>query len=217
MKQTLDLIMPATIETLIMVSIATFASVIFGMLIAIILIVTRSGGIHENKIIYFIVSKVVDGIRSMPFLILMILLIPLSRVVVGTGIGTTGSIIPLTVAAAPFFARLAENSLLEVKSGVIEAALSMGATNFQVVKLMIGEVKSSLIRAISNLIINLIGYSAVVGAIGGGGLGDVAIRYGFHRNNMEVTLIVVIILYILVSIIQYLGNTIAKTIERGEK
>ena len=149
-------------------------------------------------------------LRSFPFIILMIILFPLSRIIVGTSIGTTATIVPLSIAAAPFVARVIETSLKEVDPGVIQAAMAMGSTNFQIItKVLIPEAMPSLVAGITLTIINLIGYSAMAGAIGGGGLGDLAIRYGYQRFRTDIMVVSVVIILILVELIQVVGTKIS--------
>ena len=154
--------------------------------------------------------SIVNVLRSFPFIILMILLFPLSRLLIGTSIGTTAAIVPLSIAAAPFVARVIETALKEVDPGVVQAARAMGSTNFQIIrKVLIPEALPSLVSGVTLTIINLIGYSAMAGAIGGGGLGDLAIRYGYQRFRGDIMLVAVVIILVLVEIIQVVGNRIS--------
>lgn len=216
MSQTLSLILSSTKETLIMVFFSTVFSVIIGLPVGVLLSVSRKerdGGIAPNVFLYTVLGKVVNILRSFPFIILMIVLIPLSRFILGTGIGTASAIIPLSIAASPFVARITETSLSEIDSGVIQAAISTGSTKWQIItKVIIPESLTSLIRGLTLTIINLISYSAMAGALGGGGLGDLAIRYGYQRFRTDIMLISIIVIILLVEIIQAVGNLIADRI-----
>ncbi len=203
-------------QTLIMVLFSTFFSVIIGLPLGILLAVTRSheeGGLFPKPVLNQILGKVVNILRSFPFIILIIILFPLSRIIVGTTIGTKAVIVPLSIAAAPFVARVVESSLKEVSPDVILAARSMGSTNFQiVVKVLLPEALPSLISGLTLTIINIIGYSAMAGALGGGGLGDLAIRYGYQRFRPDIMLTSVLIIIVLVEVIQLLGNMVSAKI-----
>ena len=207
------------LQTIQMVSFSTLFSVILGLPIGVLLYITDSeekGGIIPKPVLNAILSRIVNVLRSFPFIILMILIMPLSRVIIGTAIGTKATIIPLSIAAAPFVARVIESALREVDPGVVQAAKAMGSTNWQIVcKVLIPEAMPSLVSGITLTIINLIGYSAMAGAIGGGGLGDLAIRYGYQRFRTDIMIITVIIIILLVEIIQLVGNRIvAKMISK---
>jgi D-methionine transport system permease protein len=207
------------LQTIQMVSFSTLFSVILGLPIGVLLYITDSeekGGIIPKPVLNAILSRIVNVLRSFPFIILMILIMPLSRVIIGTAIGTKATIIPLSIAAAPFVARVIESALREVDPGVVQAAKAMGSTNWQIVcKVLIPEAMPSLVSGITLTIINLIGYSAMAGAIGGGGLGDLAIRYGYQRFRTDIMIITVIIIILLVEIIQLVGNKIvAKMISK---
>lgn len=199
-----------------MVSVSTIVSLILGLPIGVILVITEKGGIWEKPWINSVLGTIVNVTRSFPFLILMIILFPLARLIVGKSIGPTAAIVPLSIAAAPFVARVIESSLREVDKGIIEAVSSMGATNFEIIfKVLIPEAMPSLVSNITLTIINLIGYSAMAGIIGGGGLGDLAIRYGYYRFDPTVMAASVIIIIILVQIIQLIGNNIALAINKN--
>jgi D-methionine transport system permease protein len=168
------------------------------------------GGIIPHPIVNNVLGRIVNVLRSFPFIILMILLFPLSRLLIGTSIGTTATIVPLSIAAAPFVARVIETALKEVDPGVVQAARAMGSTNFQIVrKVLIPEALPSLVSGITLTIINLIGYSAMAGAIGGGGLGDLAIRYGYQRFRGDIMVVAVVVILVLVEVIQVIGNKIS--------
>ncbi|MGM9934748.1 methionine ABC transporter permease [uncultured Clostridium sp.] len=202
-----EIIVKALIETLKMVFVSTTFSVILGFIPAIILTVTAKDGLRPNKFIYNILDFIVNTLRSFPFVILMVIVIPLTRALVGKSIGTEAAMVPLTIAAAPFVARIIESSLREVDKGVIEAAKSFGASNTQIIfKVMLKEAVPSIVSGITLTIISIVGYSAMAGAIGGGGLGDVAIRYGYQRFQTDMMVVTCIILIIVVQVLQILGN-----------
>lgn len=207
------LIWTSTLQTLQMVSLSTLFSVILGLPLGILLCITSpasQGGLRPKPILNEVLSRIVNILRSFPFIILIILLFPLSRLIVGTAIGTKSTIVPLSIAAAPFVARLVETSLKEVDPGVIQAARTMGSTDSQIVfKVLLPEALPSLIAGLTLTIINLIGYSAMAGAVGGGGLGDLAIRYGYQRFRTDVLLVAVVIIIVLVELIQFVGNRIS--------
>lgn len=206
----------ATVETLVMVALSTVFSLALGFPLGIVLCVTDPAGIAPKPVLNQVISRIVNVLRSFPFIILMILLFPLSRIIVGTSIGTVATIVPLSIAAAPFVARIIESALKEVDPGVVQAARAMGSTNFQIVrKVLIPEALPSLVSGVTLTIINLIGYSAMAGAIGGGGLGDLAIRYGYQRFRGDIMFVAVVIILVLVEIVQVIGNKIsAKLIAR---
>ncbi len=198
-------------DTLIMVFFSTIFSVILGFVIAIILTVTAPKGLKENKIIYKSLDVIINILRGFPFIILMVFMIPLTKALVGTYIGIIGAIVPLTIASAPFVARVIESSLKEVDSGVVEAAKSFGATDAQIIfKVMIKEAIPSIISGLTLIIISIIGYSAMAGSVGAGGLGHVAITYGYQRFQTDIMITTVIILVIIVQGLQSLGNYIYK-------
>ena len=200
----------ATGQTLIMVFSSTFFSVLLGLPVGILLCTSDPAGIRPRPLLYQVLTRIVNVLRSFPFIILMILLFPLSRILAGTSIGTGATIIPLSIAAAPFAARIIETSLKEVDAGVVQAARAMGSTNMQIiVKVLLPEALPSLTAGITLTIINLIGYSAMAGAIGGGGLGDLAIRYGYQRFRPDVMAVSVAVILVLVEIIQAAGSKLS--------
>lgn len=202
-----DILINALKETIIMVLASTLFSVILGFIPAIILTLTAKDGLKPNKAIYSVLDFIVNTLRSFPFVILMVIVIPLTRALVGKSIGTEAAMVPLTIAAAPFVARIIESSLREVDKGVIEAAKSFGASNTQIIfKVMLKEAVPSIVSGITLTIISIVGYSAMAGAIGGGGLGDVAIRYGYQRFQTDMMVVTCIILIIVVQVLQILGN-----------
>lgn len=206
-----DLLLLACWQTLEMVMVACALAVLAGLPLGVLLFSTRHASLLHGKTANRLLAIIVNGVRSVPFIILMVAITPFTRWIVGTSIGTTAAIVPLTLAAIPFFARLAENALEEVPEGLIEASLSMGASPLQViVYVLLPEARASLVRGATLTLVTLVGYSAMAGVIGGGGLGDVAIRYGYQRFEVKIMLITVAILIILVQLLQFLGDWIAK-------
>lgn len=214
----IDLLIKATLETLYMVSISTLFTVVFGLPLGIVLVVTTEGHILAHKAVNKALSYVVNMARSLPFIILMIFIIPFTRLIVGTSIGTNAAIVPLVVAAIPFFARIVESALHEVDGGVVEAAIAMGASPLQIIlRVLLPEALPSLILGTTITIINLLGYSAMAGAVGGGGIGDLAIRYGYHRFNTEIMMATILLLIALVQGLQTTGNLIAGSVLKHRK
>lgn len=210
-----EIIYPSLIETIYMVFFSTLFSVIFGLPLGIILVITDKGHLKEMPKLNSVLGFIINIMRSLPFIILIIVLFPLARLIVGTTIGTTAAIVPLSIAATPFAARVFESSFREVSWGTIEASLSVGATIPQIIfRVMIPEAMPSLILGVTTTVINIIGYSAMAGAIGGGGLGDLAIRYGYQRFETDVLLATIIVLVIMVEIIQALGSYFAKKTDK---
>lgn len=207
----LFLLFEASFETLYMVLVSSVIATLGGLPLGVILYVTRKGGILEHRSFYQILSAIVNMTRSIPFIILMIAIIPFTRLVVGTSIGTNAAIVPLSLCAMPFIARVIESALLEIDHGLIEAATAMGATSWQMIrKVLLAESLPSIINGITLAIVNLIGYSAMAGAVGGGGLGDLAIRYGYQRFDAAVMLAAIVIMVVLVQAVQWLGDGLAK-------
>ncbi len=205
-----DILKTATWETLAMVSVSSFFAVLIGLPIGLVLFATKKDSIAENKALYKILDVIINIFRSMPFVILMIVVFPLAKLIVGKKIGMVAAMVPLSVAAAPFVARMMENVFTEIDKGIIEALKSMGATNFQILKVVLKESKPGVIDAVTMTIINLIGYSAMAGALGGGGLGDIAIRYGWNMNQTDMLMAAVVIIVIIVQIVQRLGTNLAE-------
>ncbi len=202
-------------ETLYMVGVSCALAVVFGLPIGVILVTTERKGILENPGVNQVFGVVVNIGRSIPFVILMVAIMPFTRLLTGTSIGTTAAIVPLTVAAIPFVARMVETSLREVDQGVIEAAQAMGASPWEIIsKVLIPEAMPSLISGVTITAINLIGYSTMAGAIGGGGLGDLAVRYGYQRFRGDVMFATVVILVLLVQGVQMFGGTLARRVEK---
>lgn len=202
-----EVIGKALIETLEMVFASTIGSLILGFIPAIILTVTAKDGLKPNKVIYTVLDLIINILRSFPVIILMVAIIPLTRFIAGKSIGTEAAIVPLTIAAAPFVARIIESSLREVDEGIIEAAKSFGASNTQIIfKVMLKEAIPSIASGITLTIISIVGYSAMAGTIGGGGLGQVAISYGYQRFQTDYMVITCIVLIIVVQGLQLIGN-----------
>jgi len=205
------LLFKATLDTLHMVAVSGVIGTAIGLPIGVLLAVTGKGELLESLVFNRIVGAVVNVARSTPFIILVVAIIPFTRLVAGTSIGTTAAIVPLTVAAIPFIARIVEGAVREVDRGLIEAAQAMGATPFQIIrKVLLPEALSSITLGLTLAAVSLIGYSAMVGAVGGGGLGDLGIRYGYQRFLPEVMLAVVVILVVLVQIVQSAGDRLAR-------
>ena len=210
MSQIMTLVGVSTLQTLEMVLFSTLFSMVIGFPLGVLLYSTNSMGITPRPILNQVLSRLVNVLRSFPFISRKSVRFPLSRLILGTSIGTTATIIPLSIAAAPFVARLVETALLEVDPGMIQAARAMGSTNSQIIyKVLIPESMPSLVSGITLTIINLIGYSAMAGTIGGGGLGDLAIRYGYQRFRPDVMAASVVVIIVMVEVIQFIGTRIA--------
>lgn len=216
MNKTLNsLIIPGFMETLYMVFSSTVFAVLLGLPIGVLLLITEENHILPMKSLNLVLSSLVNIFRSLPFIILIIILFPLSRLIVDTAIGSTAAIVPLSIAAAPFVARVAESALREVPWGMIEAAKSMGANNWQIIwRVLLPESVSALVLGLTLTVINILGYTAMAGAVGAGGIGDVAIRYGYQRFRDDVLWITVIVLILMVQAIQSLGNFIAGKLDK---
>ena len=201
--------------TLYMTLATTFMGYVLGLPMGIALVITAPKGLRPNRIIYKVLDVVVNVVRSFPFLILLIVIQPLTRIIVGKSHGPTATIVPLTLSAAPFIARMVESSLLEVDHGVIEAAQSMGANLWTIIwKVMIGEAKTSLIVNVTIALGTILGYSAMAGIVGGGGLGDIAIRYGYYRYDSSIMWVTVVLLIVLVQLMQYVGMKLSKKLDK---
>ena len=201
--------------TLYMTLATTFMGYVLGLPMGIALVITAPKGLRPNKIIYKVLDVVVNVVRSFPFLILLIVIQPLTRIIVGKSYGPTATIVPLTLSAAPFIARMVESSLLEVDHGVIEAAQSMGANLWTIIwKVMIGEAKTSLIVNVTIALGTILGYSAMAGIVGGGGLGDIAIRYGYYRYDSSIMWVTVVLLIVLVQLMQDVGMKLSKKLDK---
>lgn len=200
-------------ETIIMVSISGIISLFFGLILGVLLAVTREGNILENRPLNRIMNRLINIFRSIPFIILLAALIPLTRLIMGTSIGTKGALIPLVFGTVPFLARQIETALFEVDEGLIEAAEAMGSSPRDIIfRVYLREGLGGIIRGITITLVSLIGLSAMAGTVGGGGVGDFAIRYGYQRSQHDITYVTIIILLIIVSIIQGIGNKIIKKI-----
>ena len=209
MNQILVLVGTSTLQTLVMVALSTLFALLIGFPLGVLLNITNRFGITPRPVFNAVLSRIIDVLRSFPFVILMIVLLPFTRLVLGTAIGTAATIIPLSIAAVPFVARITETALNEVDPGMIQAARSMGSTNWQIIyKVLIPEAMPSVASGITLTIINLIGYSAMAGTLGGGGLGDLAIRYGYQRFRTGIMLAAVVVIIVLVALIQFAGTKI---------
>ena len=211
----LPLLSKALGETIYMVVVSMAIASAVGVPLGVLLHTTAKGQILESLVLNQTIGSVVNAIRSIPFIILMVAIIPLTRLIVGSAIGTTAAIVPLVIASIPFIGRQVETSLKEVPAGLVEAAQSMGATPFQIIsKVLLPEAMPGIVSQLTTVIIALVGESAMAGAIGGGGLGDLAIRYGYQRFRPEVMLATVVVLIVLVQLVQFLGNTLAKKLDK---
>ena len=202
-------------ETLYMTLLSTLMGYVIGLPMGVLLAVSDKDGLKPNQVLYRILDVIANIVRSIPFLILLILLIPFTRMIVGKSYGSTATVVPLVIAAGPFIARMVESSLKEVDEGVIEAARSMGASNLRIiVKVLLVEARTSLINGATIAVGTILGYSAMAGTIGGGGLGDIAIRYGYHRYQADIMIVTVVLLVILVQIFQMVGTTLANRLDK---
>ncbi|TXI92555.1 MAG: ABC transporter permease [Neisseriales bacterium] len=205
----------ATLDTLFMLGFAVLFSTIIGIPVGLLLFLTNKGGILQNRLVYSLLSFVVNVLRSIPFIILLIVMIPTTTFLVGTSLGAKGTIPPLVVGAFPFFARLVENSLKEIEKGIFHMAESCGATTWQIIwHILLPEIMPSLVASITVTAIALVSYTAMAGAVGGGGLGDLAIRYGYQRFETEVMITTVVLMVIMVQVIQFLGDFLVKIIRK---
>jgi D-methionine transport system permease protein len=210
-SQLIALLFDGLLETLVMVGVSGGIGALFGIPLGVILILTDRGGILQNLAVNRVLGLAINAARSTPFIILMVAIIPFTRLVAGTSIGTAAAIVPLTIAAIPFIARLVETALREVPSGLIEAADAMGATPFQIViKVLLPEALPGIVAGLTITLVSLIGYSAMAGAVGGGGLGDIGIRYGYQRFLPEVMLAVVLVLIVFVQGVQSAGDRLVR-------
>lgn len=211
----INMLLEGIVDTLYMTIASTVLGYLFGLPMGILLTVTDKDGIKPNAFIYKIFDFIANVVRSIPFLILLILLISFTRALIGKSYGATATVVSLTVAAAPYIARMVESSLKEVDAGVIEAARSMGASNFDIVfKVLLVEAKTSLIVGATITVGTIFGYSAMAGTLGGGGLGDIAVRYGFHRWDTAIMIVTVVLIIILFQIFQTVGMKIASSLDR---
>ncbi len=214
-KEVVDMILKGIQETLYMTLLSTLMGYVIGLPMGVLLAVSDKEGLKPNRVLYRILDVIANIVRSIPFLILLILLIPFTRMIVGKSYGSTATVVPLVIAAGPFIARMVESSLKEVDEGVIEAARSMGASNLRIiVKVLLVEARTSLINGATIAVGTILGYSAMAGTIGGGGLGDIAIRYGYHRYQADIMVVTVVLLVILVQIFQMVGTTLANRLDK---
>ena len=214
-SQVIMMIVKGTGATLYMTLVSTLIAYLLGLPMGIALVVTAPGGLKPNKVLYKVMDVVVNIVRSIPFLILLMLVIPFTRWVVGRSYGATATIVPLSLAAAPFVARLVESSLLEVDHGVIEAAQSMGAGIGTIIwKVLLAEARTSLIVGGPIALGTILGYSAMAGVVGGGGLGDIAIQYGYRRYQADIMIVTVVLLVLLVQVLQWIGTRLSKKLDR---
>lgn len=211
----IEMLIEGTRDTLYMTLMSTLFGYVIGLPMGIALAVTDKDGISPNPFLYKVLDFIVNLVRSIPFLILLILVIPLTKLIVGKSYGSTATIVPLVIAAAPFIARMVESSLKEVDKGVIEAAVSMGAGTGTIIgKVLLAEARTSLIVGVTIAIGTILGYSAMAGVVGGGGLGDIAIRYGYYRYQTDIMLVTIVILVLLVQILQGLGMMLSKKLDK---
>jgi len=212
---TLDQFIAAMQDTLLMVSVSLLIGSLLGVPLGILLVITRPGGLVNNRFFYTVINPIINIVRSLPFIILMISIIPFTRLVVHTTIGTAGAIVPLIIFIAPYIARLVESSLLEINTGIIEAAKSMGATPLQAIwHFLLPEALASLVLALTTATIGLIGATAMAGTVGGGGIGDLAITYGYQRFDTFATVSTAVVLIIVVQGLQSVGNVISRRLRR---
>ena len=214
-KEVVDMILKGIQETLYMTLLSTLMGYVIGLPMGVLLAVSDKDGLKPNRVLYRILDVIANIVRSIPFLILLILLIPFTRKKEKKSYGSTATVVPLVIAAGPFIARMVESSLKEVDEGVIEAARSMGASNLRIiVKVLLVEARTSLINGATIAVGTILGYSAMAGTIGGGGLGDIAIRYGYHRYQADIMIVTVVLLVILVQIFQMVGTTLANRLDK---
>lgn len=217
-QKVLEMLLEGIKDTLYMTLVSTLIGYIIGLPLGILLTLTGSKGLSPNKLVYRVIDFVCNIIRSIPFLILLILLIPFTRAIVGQSYGSTATIVPLVVCAAPYIARVVESSLNEVDAGVVEAARAMGASNFQIIyKVLLVEAKTSLLVGATITTGLLLGYSAMSGTVGGGGLGDIAVRYGYYRWQTDIMIVTVVLLIIIFQIIQNLGTRLAAKLDHRKR
>lgn len=214
-EQIREMILNGILETLYMTVVSTLFGYVFGLPMGVLLCITDKDGLKPHPVLYKILDFIANIVRSVPFLILLILLIPFTRFLLGKSYGSTATIVPLTVAAIPFIARMVESSLKEVDNGVVEAARAMGAGTMRIIlRVLLVEARTSLITGATIAIGTILGYSAMAGAVGGGGLGDIAVRYGYYRYQTDIMIVTVILLIVIVQIFQSVGMLIANRLDR---
>jgi len=215
---TTDMIITGIGQTLYMTILSTVVGYVFGLPLGVMLAVFDKDGLRPNRAVYKVLDVISNIIRSIPFLILLILIIPLTRIIVGQSYGSSATVVPLVVAAIPFIGRMVESSIKEVDAGVVEAARSMGASDLRIiVKVLLLESRTSLITGATIAIGTILGYSAMAGSVGGGGLGDIAIRYGYYRYESQIMIVTVILLVVLVQVFQSIGMIIASKLDKRRK
>ncbi len=198
-------------QTLYMIGWSLFFGSLIGIVLAVLLVLCRKGGLAQNRVVYGIISNFINIVRSIPFIILLVAIMPLTRAIIGTTIGSKATLVPLIIYIAPYMARLVENSLLEVSPGILEAAQAMGASNFQIVRyFLLPETAGSIILALTTGTVGLLGASAMAGYAGGGGIGDLALTYGYEKSNTPLMIFTVIVLIIFVQLLQALGNFLSR-------
>ena len=208
--QMIGFLVESTWQTLEMVVVSCVIAIIFGLPLGVVLLVTRKGHVLQGITVNRFIAMIVNAVRSIPFIILMVAITPFTRFVVGTSIGTIAAMVPLAISAIPFLARIVESAMEEVPAGLVEASQSMGATPMQIIRyVLVPEAMPGIVRGITLTLITLVGYSAMAGAIGGGGLGDLAIRYGYQRFEVSVMVVTVLILIVLVQLLQWIGDRAA--------
>ncbi len=213
--EVIEMIKQGIYETLYMTLVSTFFGYLIGLPMGVLLCVTGKDGLKPNAVIYKVLDVIANIVRSIPFLILLILLIPFTRLLIGQSYGSTATIVPLVAAAIPFIARMVESSLKEVDAGVIEAARSMGASTFRIIiKVLLVEARTSIITGATIAIGTILGYSAMAGTVGGGGLGDIAVRYGYYRWQTDIMIVTVVLLVVLVQIFQSVGMLVANRLDK---
>ncbi|GHU39776.1 methionine ABC transporter permease [Spirochaetia bacterium] len=211
LQDILVLLPKSTLQTIYMTIVSTIFSCVLGFPLGTLLYNTSPAGLTPRRLLYNVLSRIVNALRSFPFIILMVVIMPLSRLIIGTSIGPTAVIIPLSIAASPFVARIVEQALLEVDSGVVLAARAIGSTNFQIIyKVLVWEAMPALVSGLALTIITIIGYSAMAGAIGGEGLGDLAIRYGYNRFRWDVAIPAIIVILLLIETVQAIGTLLSR-------
>lgn len=209
------LLLQGTWDTIVMTSVATFFAYVIGIPLGVLVVITGPGGLHPRRILNMVLGWILNIGRSIPFIILLVALIPLTRLIVGTSLGVPGAVVPLIFAAAPFVGRMVEQSIAEVDGDLVEAAQSFGASAWQIVyKVFMKESLPSLVRGASITFITLFGYSAMAGTVGAGGLGDIAIRYGYQRYQDDVMIVAVLLCIVLVQVIQSIGSLVARNIDK---
>ena len=216
-QDVIKLLIDACLETLYMVSVSSVIASLAGSPLGVLLTITGRGHIKENLWLNQTVGSIINAFRSTPFIILMVAIIPVTRLLVGTSIGTTAAIVPLTITAIPFIARIIESALKEVDGGVIEAAQSMGATPLEIIrKVLLPEAMPSIVLGLTLTVVNLIGHSAMAGALGGGGLGDLAIRYGYQRFRLDIMIATVVVLIVQVQLVQTIGDKLSARLNKNK-